>query len=235
MNLNKKEYIDLYNKHEKPASTLYHKYVSKKLAKFFTYYFLKFNITPNMMSLSTFFLTILAGLSLISFNNSFGIILFLLILQFSYVIDCSDGVVARITENSSKFGAFFDVTLDRINTMLVFFSIGLYYHINYGFDTTSIILYVSCSLLFLNYHFMSSLRPFYFPELKGYMKVKDNKTTLPTKILKVIYEFIDTGIFYFILSISLFFKVELYVVGFFGFLGFLLSSAMYIFLYKHKV
>lgn len=231
MNLTKEEYFNLYDENEKPASTLFHKHVSKKLARVFTYYFLKYNLTPNMMSLLTFILIIFAGI-ILNFNlGILGITLFLLLLQFSYVLDCSDGVVARITKKSSKFGAFFDVTLDRLNVMVVFFSIGLYHYSNSDFSLVSFLLFIISSLLFLQYQIMSSLRPFYFPELKGYMKNK-NQISIKNRIVKVIYELIDTGIVYFILSLGVLFNIELYIIYFYGLIGFLLSVAMYWLLYK---
>jgi archaetidylinositol phosphate synthase len=233
MNLLRNDYYKIYDENEKPASTLFHKYISKKLARYFTYYFLKYHITPNMMSLFTVILITIAGITLNLNIGIFGIIAFLLLLQFSYVLDCSDGVVARITNKSSKFGAFFDVTLDRLNVMIVFFSIGLYHYSTNDFSLISFLLFIISSLLFLQYQIMSSLRPFYFPELKGYMKNKEN-ISLKNKVVKIIYEFIDTGIFYFILSVGILFNYELYIIYFYGLIGLILSIAMYWLLYKTK-
>ena len=109
MKLSKENYYQLYNKYEKPPSTIFHKYISKKLAKFFTFYFLRLNLTPNTLSILTTFFVLVGASSLNLMSNITGQIIFLVCLQFSYVIDCSDGVVARISKQSSSFGAHLQI------------------------------------------------------------------------------------------------------------------------------
>jgi len=50
-----------------------------------------------------------------------------LLLLLSGVVDTLDGAVARKTGTSSKFGAFYDSTLDRIGDGATFIGIGLYF------------------------------------------------------------------------------------------------------------
>ena len=50
--------------------------------------------------------------------------------------------------------------------------------------------------------------------------------------VKLIYEFIDTGIFFFIPSVSIFFNLILETVIFYGLIGLILSTALYVFLLK---
>ena len=78
---------------------------------------------------------------------------------------------------------------------------------------------------------MALLRSHYFKSLDGFMK-ESSKDSISKKIVSVVYEFIDTGIFYFILSLSVFFNLIYEVVIFYGLIGFMLVLALYIFLYK---
>ena len=78
---------------------------------------------------------------------------------------------------------------------------------------------------------MALLRKHYFPLLDGFMK-SDNSESIMRIIVKFIYEFIDTGIFFFILALSIFLDIILEVVVFYGLIGLALSLAMYIFLYN---
>ena len=120
--MNYKDYIKLYKKNEHPASTIFHKYVSKNLAKIIVFVSLKFDTSPNSLSLLSTFCLLLA----IFFSiNSFW--LFILLTQISYGLDCSDGVLARITNHQSIFGKFLDIALDRINMLIFYGSIILYY------------------------------------------------------------------------------------------------------------
>ena len=231
MKLSKENYYELYNKYEKPPSTIFHKYISKKLARFFTFYFIRLNLTPNVLSVLTTFFVFIGALSLNLYPNYFGQIIFLLCLQFSYVIDCSDGVVARITNKSSPFGAYLDITLDRINVFIVFLGLGLYLHSIQAFNEYTLLIYVTSALFYFHYQLMSLLRKHYFPHLDGFMKSKSPANFLRRGV-KIIYEFIDTGIFFFILSVSIFFNLILETVIFYGLIGLILSTALYVFLFK---
>ena len=119
-----KDYIKLYKKNEHPASTIFHKYVSKNLAKFIVFVSLKFGVSPNSLSLFSTLCLALAGYFLVSMNSFW---LFILLTQISYGLVCSDGVVARITNQKSIFGKFLDIALDRINMLIFYGSIILYY------------------------------------------------------------------------------------------------------------
>ena len=77
---------------------------------------------------------------------------------------------------------------------------------------------------------MALLRSHYFKSLDGF-EGKFKRQHIK-KIVSVVYEFIDTGIFYFILSLSVFFNLIYEVVIFYGLIGFMLVLALYIFLYK---
>lgn len=229
--MDKKTYIEQYEKYEKPASTLFHKYFSKKFAKFFTFYFIKLKLTPNILSILTFILVISGSAALNFFDGVIGSVIFAFFLQLSYVLDCSDGVVARITNKSSPFGAYLDITLDRLNICIVYVGIGIYFHTNYGFDLASFLVFISSALIYIQYQLMALLRAHYFKSLDGFMK-ESSKDSISKKIVSVVYEFIDTGIFYFILSLSVFFNLIYEVVIFYGLIGFMLVLALYIFLYK---
>ena len=229
--MNKSEYKQLYKKYEKPPSTLFHKFFSKKLAEFFTFYFLRLNLTPNVLSMLTLIFILIGILSLNIINGILGKIIFLICLQFSYVIDCSDGVVARISNKSASFGAYLDITLDRLNIFLVFLGLGIYLNSVEPFNEFSLILFILSSMFYFHYQIMALLRKHYFSELDGFMKSNTSNSYL-RKVVRLIYEFIDTGIFFFILSLSVFMNFVLEIVIFYGFIGFMLSTAMYIFLYK---
>ncbi len=229
--MNRYEYIKLYEKYEKPPSTIFHKYISKKLAKFFTYYFLLLRLTPNALSVLTLFFISFGIFSLNFFENYVGKVIFLVSLQFSYVIDCSDGVVARISKKSSSFGAYLDITLDRINIFLVYLGLGVYLNSVHPFTEYTALLYVFSAIFNFHYQLMALLRKHYFPSLDGFMKSKKSKSLIRI-IVKFIYEFIDTGIFFFILALSVFLDIILEVVVFYGLIGLALSLAMYVFLYN---
>jgi len=99
------------------ALTIYRK-VSRRLAYFFVNYMKIYN--PNFVTL--FSLVIGASFLVCSISNYPLIVkLFLLSLLyiFYFVVDCTDGIIARLTKNASKFGEKFDAFVDgRVEDML---------------------------------------------------------------------------------------------------------------------
>ncbi|GAX86854.1 conserved hypothetical protein [Lebetimonas natsushimae] len=86
-------------------------------AKYITYFVAnKTNITPNQITFISFIVAILAGEAFFKGYFILGAILY----QLSFIFDIVDGALARVTNQSSKFGAFFDVFTDWIKAPLLF-------------------------------------------------------------------------------------------------------------------
>lgn len=106
---------------QKPCDSILATLFTRKLSRVTTFYLLRFipNITPNIVSLISFLLAIIAcGLFI---SPSYGLrIIGVILLQLSFVFDCSDGEIARIRNLSSPFGAWLDSILDRFKEALMF-------------------------------------------------------------------------------------------------------------------
>ena len=124
-------YIKLYNESENPASTVFHRYFSKNLAKIIVFFSIKFGFSANFISLMSFVFILVGSISLVLFND---ILVFIISTQLSYGFDCSDGVVARINKTSSDFGKFLDLLLDRLNQFIFFGSTIFYFIINFHYN-----------------------------------------------------------------------------------------------------
>ena len=228
------EYYPLYKSNEHPPSTIFHKIISKNLAKLITYISLRIGISPNFLTLISSGLVILAAF-LIFFleGNQLSVILFIVFTQLSYALDCSDGVLARITNKGSKFGAFFDLTLDRFVILFIYLGVGIFHYYNNILSETFFLEYVIGFIsmgIYLQYQLSTSFMTFIMPDMKGYLKNK-KKWSFKELIIKTVYEFIDTGIFYFIIGISLIFNFQFYAVIFYGIIGLFLTLSLYILLY----
>ncbi|GIU46642.1 hypothetical protein TUM3794_39630 [Shewanella colwelliana] len=229
-----KEYLVVYKELEKPASTFFHRHVSKNGAKVFSFVALKIGLSPNAISFLSFILLFL-GCFLITTGNEMSLWFSLLALQLSYICDCSDGVVARFTKTSSNFGGYLDIFLDRVGGAIFLATLSYFAFAVLGVD--NVFLFSSSLLLFYFYHLSATFRPYYFPELKGYMKRKGSEGSvmpLLKAFVKFTYEFIDSGIFYFVMCISLIFGWLEMVAYFYGLVASILLSANILFLYKHK-
>ncbi len=82
---------------------------AQELLKPFVETLSSFGITPNILTVSGFFLSAVSGI-LISLGNLLAASIFFFI---SGLCDMVDGILARSTGKSSSFGAFLDSFLDR--------------------------------------------------------------------------------------------------------------------------
>lgn len=98
------------------------------------YILYRMKFTPNLVTLTSFFLTVLASIVMFSSNTitlSNGILYFILV-QMSFVLDCSDGIIARVSGRASNFGAWFDAVKDRFGEVLLLFSVVFYFYAQSG-------------------------------------------------------------------------------------------------------
>jgi len=76
-------------------------------------------IPPNILTLLGFLIVVIASFLILNGKFRLGG----LILIVGSIFDALDGQIARIKEKSSKFGAFFDSTLDRYGEFFIFSAI----------------------------------------------------------------------------------------------------------------
>jgi CDP-diacylglycerol--glycerol-3-phosphate 3-phosphatidyltransferase len=89
-------------------------------------------ITPNMLTLAGLLLTVLTA-SVIAFNHlRIGGLLVL----FAGIFDMFDGAMARASQRISKFGAFFDSTLDRYSEGILLLGVIIYAQLHLPQQTT---------------------------------------------------------------------------------------------------
>ena len=73
-------------------------------------------ITPNMVTVCSFAVNMVANYQLLNNQLSMAASLYI----FSYVLDCADGQLARLRNVVSKFGMFFDPVLDGLKDLITF-------------------------------------------------------------------------------------------------------------------
>ncbi|GAA5526860.1 CDP-alcohol phosphatidyltransferase family protein [Herpetosiphon gulosus] len=103
----------------------------------------RLGITPNMVTLIGVLLT--AGVAAVLANGSLQVGGVLLIL--SSIFDLFDGALARATNQSSRFGAFFDSIMDRYSEAVVFFGLLIFIHTKMVGSTTLALTLVYCSII----------------------------------------------------------------------------------------
>ena len=100
-------------KHLKPEDAWWTVFIIDPLAIRFTWLVANFTkLKPNHITISSFLLGLISAVCFMQ-GSYFYLILGALIFQLSFILDCVDGKLAKLTNNQSKFGFFLDFSLDR--------------------------------------------------------------------------------------------------------------------------
>ncbi|MCI0182701.1 CDP-alcohol phosphatidyltransferase family protein [Sulfoacidibacillus ferrooxidans] len=92
----------------------------------FVYMIRKTPITPNQVTLASFFLLLFSAW-LFSLGTREMILLGVLVHQISFIFDCADGQLARFKQQFSSYGAWLDQTADRIKEYVLALSLAYGY------------------------------------------------------------------------------------------------------------
>lgn len=135
------------------------KYIYRPLASFIARLVFPTKITPNQITIFSFMWGIAAGLCFL-FGKYNWLVIGAICVQFSQILDCADGMLARTKNMCSDYGSFLDLTVDRVVDFffLTGISIGLYYSSSnmrlllIGLFTTGLyFLQVSLSYIFIRF------------------------------------------------------------------------------------
>lgn len=117
--------VELYRQSLKPADSLFNLYIARVLAAPFVWFFARTPITPNQVTfLSTFVMALGMG-ALMTIEGQWGLYLGLIGLELSYVFDCVDGQLARVTGRTSEVGASLDFMMDELKAYLLIAAIAI--------------------------------------------------------------------------------------------------------------
>jgi len=94
------------------------RYINRPVSTFLSRFLVKFNITPNEITVFSFFISVVAAF-LISQKNYLALAAGGMLAQLSSIVDGCDGEVARLKFLSSDYGAWLDRVLDRYSDGLL--------------------------------------------------------------------------------------------------------------------
>lgn len=109
--------------------------VLEAVARFFN----RFGVTPNQLTLAGLILQgAVAVVIALGYLRLAGVLLI-----FFSIFDAFDGTLARMTGQASRFGAFFDATIDRYAEVLVLFGLLVYYTGQPDATTQTLLIYAA--------------------------------------------------------------------------------------------
>jgi phosphatidylglycerophosphate synthase len=95
------------------------RYLNRRVSPFFTRLFLWMGLSPNAITMLSLAIGLMAAAVFAVGSYAAGVLGGIL-LQFSAIIDCCDGEVARLTRTESEFGKQLDIVSDNIVHIAVF-------------------------------------------------------------------------------------------------------------------
>jgi phosphatidylglycerophosphate synthase len=98
------------------------RYLNRQFSPWFSRWFIGIPLTPNQVTVIAFAIGLIAAFGF-AHGSWFGGVVGALLLQWSAVIDCCDGEVARLTFSESTNGYYLDITCDNIVHVAVFAAI----------------------------------------------------------------------------------------------------------------
>lgn len=82
-------------------------------------------ITPNQVTFLSFFVCAIAAYMLVLLPGYPWLIAAIVVYEFSFVLDCADGQLARIRKTSSNLGHLLDFLMDELKAMMIFAAVGI--------------------------------------------------------------------------------------------------------------
>ena len=116
---------DVYRKTKKPKDILWNRFVARPLAAVLLVPLAKSQITPNQITFLSLLTFVGAMVMLALQRGHLGLIAAILVLEFSYVLDCTDGQLARLKHKTSPVGAHLDFLMDELKAFLLVAATGI--------------------------------------------------------------------------------------------------------------
>jgi hypothetical protein len=115
----------IYLATRKKHDLLFNVYFMRPIAAFVVGILGPTSVTPNQLTILNLFLFSIAAALLIALPTYTGGIIAIGLLEFSYLFDCADGMLARHKKMASKTGHMFDFFTDELKATLLVSSLGV--------------------------------------------------------------------------------------------------------------
>ncbi len=116
---------DVYRKTKKPKDILWNRFVARPLAAALLVPLAKSRITPNQITFLSLLTFVVAMVMLALERGHLGLVAAILVLELSYVLDCTDGQLARLKHKASPVGAHLDFLMDELKAFLLVAATGI--------------------------------------------------------------------------------------------------------------
>jgi phosphatidylglycerophosphate synthase len=106
-------------------------FVLRRLSKILTWFAVRIRATPNQVTIASLAIGLYAAF-LFAQGDSLSMLLGAVLLQFSLIVDCVDGELARYTRKFSELGAWLDAITDRVKEYAVYLGLAYGAQVHHG-------------------------------------------------------------------------------------------------------
>ena len=111
--------VETYQKTRKRPDLFWNTYVCRPPAAVIVHLLAGTRVTPNQITLSAFVVASGAAAMIALLPGYWGLLAGVLVFQFSYVLDCVDGMLARLRGIQSPVGHLLDFLMDEIKAFVL--------------------------------------------------------------------------------------------------------------------
>ncbi len=129
----------IYRESLKPADSLFNIYLARPPAAVVVTALARTRVTPNQLSFVSIGVFLVAVGLLVGVPGWLGVLLGVLGVELSYVFDCADGQLARVTGRSSAVGAQLDFLMDELKAYLLVAGVSARWALHDGGELTSLL------------------------------------------------------------------------------------------------
>ena len=124
------------------ASKFRLRYIFRPLVNLIAKGLIRIGVTPNLATIIMLSFSVLSFISLVFFRN---LLCFSIFVFTTGIMDGCDGAIARLTNNSTKFGGFFDSFMDRFSEFFIFLGLLIFSKNKFlwGFIDMKLIIFIS--------------------------------------------------------------------------------------------
>lgn len=111
--------LEVYRKTRKVPDLFWNLYVCRPVAAIVVAAVKNTRITPNQITLISFVLALGAAAMIALLPGYWGLLIAIVTYEFSYVLDCADGMLARWRKIQSPSGHLFDFLMDELKAFVI--------------------------------------------------------------------------------------------------------------------
>ena len=110
---------EIYTKSRKPSDIFWNAYVCRPVAALLLSFVVNTRVTPNQITLASLLVAGCAVAIWLFVPGYLGLVLGVVVFELSYVLDCADGMLARVRGIASPAGHLLDFLMDELKAFAI--------------------------------------------------------------------------------------------------------------------